>query len=258
MRYESDLQKIAFRVDNIIIVNVTRNKNYRNSYKSGRTHNGFIYTVRGRIRNVFFSSDMDEIETSAGDLVFVPKGTSYVSTYLEDDTELKVVHFDLFSGELPEYLSKPVKIDLPNVKEIMDSFFIPRKNPSVNHPLYYLSRLYDLLWQLEKKHARVPTKYKKLKPALHDIAEHYEKNRPISDYAELCDMSEVNFRRLFREYTGTSPIDYRNGMRLESAKTKLQSGEYNVSEAAESVGFSNLSFFIRLYKKKFGYTPKKE
>lgn len=258
MRYESDLQKIAFRVDNISIVNVIRNKNYRHSYRNGRTHHGFVYTVRGGIRNVFFGSDTDVIKASPGDLVFVPKGTSYVSTYLEDDTELKIVHFDLFSGELPEYLSKPVKIDLPNAGEIVDSFFIPRKNPSVNHPLYYLSRLYDLLWQLEKKHARVPTKYKKLKPALRDIAEHYEMNRPISDYALLCDMSEVNFRRLFKEYTGTLPIDYRNGIRLENARTRLQSGEYNVSEAAEASGFSNLSFFIRLYKKKFGYTPKKE
>jgi len=68
----------------------------------------------------------------------------------------------------------------------------------------------------------------------------------------------VNFRRLFRGYTGSSPIEYRNDLRLSSARAKLQSGEYNVTEAAESCGFSNLSFFIRLYKKKFGYTPKQE
>ena len=71
-------------------------------------------------------------------------------------------------------------------------------------------------------------------------------------------MSEVNFRRLFKEYTGMSPIDYRNDLRLKNAKNMLQSGEYNVTEAATASGFSNLSFFIRLYKKKYGHTPKKE
>ena len=71
-------------------------------------------------------------------------------------------------------------------------------------------------------------------------------------------MSEVGFRRLFHQYTGLSPIEYRNDLRLENARIKLQSGEFNVSEVAEASGFSNLSFFIRLYKKKFGYTPKKE
>ena len=45
---------------------------------------------------------------------------------------------------------------------------------------------------------------------------------------------------------------------LNSARSKLQSGEYNVSEAASLCGFTNLSFFIRLYKKKFGHTPKQE
>ena len=71
-------------------------------------------------------------------------------------------------------------------------------------------------------------------------------------------MSEANFRRRFREYIGVSPIDYRNDIRLTHAKNKLQSGEYNVSEAAYESGFTNLSFFIRLYKKKYGHTPKKE
>ena len=71
-------------------------------------------------------------------------------------------------------------------------------------------------------------------------------------------MSEANFRRLFREFLGVSPIDYRNDIRLTHAKNKRQSGEYNVSEAAYKSGFTNLSFFIRLYKKKYGHTPKNE
>ncbi len=70
-------------------------------------------------------------------------------------------------------------------------------------------------------------------------------------------MSEVNFRRAFREYMGVSPIDYRNALRLEYAGRLLRSGEYNVSEAAELSGFSNISFFIRSYKKKYGHTPKR-
>ena len=99
---------------------------------------------------------------------------------------------------------------------------------------------------------------KKLQAALSEIAEYWYKNESVAYYAELCNMSEVNFRRLFKEYTGLSPIDYRNDVRLSKARSKLQSGEYNVSEVAEICGFSNLSFFIRVYKKKYGYTPKKE
>ena len=96
------------------------------------------------------------------------------------------------------------------------------------------------------------------KRALEEIAVRWYENTSVGAYADMCGMSEVNFRRLFREYTGTSPIDYRNSTRLTYARARLQSGEYNVSEVAELCGFSNLSFFIRLYKKKYGYTPKQE
>ena len=105
---------------------------------------------------------------------------------------------------------------------------------------------------------KIPKKYRKLQAALSELTEHSEDNHTVSHYANLCNMSEVNFRRLFREYTGRTPIEYRNDIRLGNAKNKLRSGEYNVSEVADLCGFSNLSFFIRLYKQKYGYTPKKE
>ena len=71
----------------------------------------------------------------------------------------------------------------------------------------------------------------------------------------MCGMSESGFRRLFTECTGESPIAYRNRLRLEAARTLLENGDYNVSESARAVGFENLSFFIRLYKRRFGHTP---
>ena len=37
------------------------------------------------------------------------------------------------------------------------------------------------------------------------ISTNYAANRPISEYAALCGMSEVNFRRLFHKHTGKSP-----------------------------------------------------
>lgn len=258
MKYEYELLNPDFRVDNIGITNVSRDKNYKHSYRAGRPKNGFVYTVKGKIHNVFYGENVATIDTEAGDLVFIPKGCSYVTTYLEDDTELKIVQFDLLSGSFPSYLQGPTKIDLLGAGEIMDDFFKPLKNPASNHPLYYLSKLYELLWQITKQQSGTSTKYKKLRPALQYISEHYAVNQPISFYAELCDMSEVNFRRVFKDYVGTSPTEYRNDVRLDHAKTMIGSGEYNVSEAAQLCGFSNLSFFIRLYKKKYGHTPKKE
>ena len=258
MKYIYNLQEPSFTVDNIDIQKVSRPKNYRHSYRNGRTKHGFIYTVSGRMLDLFHSGEKESITVGAGEMIFIPKGESYTGVYLEDDTELKIVQFDIASGELPSYLSGPVKIDIPNAGDLIDEFFTPVKNQNSIHPFYYLSCLYGLLWQIDESNSKIPKKYKNLKAALLEISENWQMSESVSHYAELCDMSEVNFRRLFKEYTGMSPIEYRNNIRLINAKNKLQSGEYNVSEAAELCGFSNLSFFIRLYKKKFGYTPKKE
>lgn len=258
MKYQYKLKEPNFTVENIDIQNVSRPKDYKHTFRNGRTKHGFIYTVSGKMQDVFQEKEHGDICTNAGELIFIPKGTVYTGIYLEENTEIKIIQFDLSGGVLPAYLSSPVKIDLPKASELVEAFFRPSENRTSGHPFYYLSCLYNLLWQIDESYSKIPAKFKNLQAALSEIAEHWHEPRSVAYYAKLCNMSEVNFRRLFKEYTGLSPIDYRNDIRLTNAKNKLQSGEYNVSEVAEQCGFSNLSFFIRLYKKKYGHTPKKE
>lgn len=258
MKRKYDLSEPGFRVGNIDIQNVRRPQGYSHSYRSGRIKHGFVYTVSGRMHNEFSDTEISDVCVLQGELMFIPAGTRYVGNYLDENTEIKIVQFDIVSGELPEYLSAPRKLELPNAGELIESFFTRIESRVSGHPFYYLSCLYNLLWQIEESTVTVPQKYKRLTPALLELAEHWYNSEPISYYADLCYMSEVNFRRLFREFTEKSPIEYRNDVRLAHAKVKLASGEYNVTEVAEACGFSNLSFFIRLYKKKYGTTPKRQ
>jgi len=258
MKFQYSFQEPNFRVGNIDVQSVSRPKNYKHFFRNGREKHGFIYILSGKMLDTFQNHGKINLCADKGDLIFVPQGSIYTGVYMEDHTKIKIVQFDLVSGELPEYLSSPVKIDLPQAYDLINAFFDPTENHASYHPFYYLSCLYELLWRIDECCVKTPKKYKKLQPALFEIAECWNENKKVSYYAELCDMSEANFRRLFREYIGMSPIDYRNDIRLTHAKNKLQSGEYNVSEAAYESGFTNLSFFIRLYKEKYGHTPKKE
>ncbi|MBR2044076.1 MAG: helix-turn-helix domain-containing protein [Clostridia bacterium] len=251
------LEEPLFSVKSINFVSVIRNKDYTHSFKNGRYSYGFIYIIKGKMRDDFFGKTIKSVELSEGDLIFIPKGCSYSGHYLEDNTEIKILQFDIITDTLPHFLLSPVKIDLSDSTENFESFF---KNISSNihQPLYCISNIYKLLWVIESKNRDIPKKYRKLKPALKELREHFIHNHPIDYYASMCNMSEVNFRRLFKEYTSKSPIEYRNDLRLEYARAGILSGEYNVSEAAENSGFSNLSYFILLYKRKYGRTPKAE
>lgn len=258
MKFRYDLQEPDFRVGNIEVQNVSRPKNYKHTFPNGREKHGFIYVVDGCMNDLFQDRRTTDLVASKGELIFIPKGSAYTGVYAEENTRIKIIQFDLICGELPSYLSAPVKIELPRAYELIDAFFKATESAIAYHPFYYLSCLYELLWRIDECCASIPKKYKRLQPALIEMLERWMDHQKISYYADLCSMSEAGFRRLFREYMGVSPVDYRNNIRLINARNKLQSGEYNVSEAAYESGFSNLSFFIRLYKKKFGYTPKKE
>ena len=91
--------------------------------------------------------------------------------------------------------------------------------------------------------------------ALRYLSEHIEEKPTIAKLAELSHISEVYFRKQFKIYMGVTPIEYRNTMRLERARTYLQYGEISVQEISDMLGYSTVSHFIKEFKLKYGYPP---
>ena len=83
----------------------------------------------------------------------------------------------------------------------------------------------------------------------------YLENIPISELARACHVSENTFRSLFRKQYKTSPIQYRNLLRIARARELLSEGSCTVTEAAYGSGFENVGYFCRLYKKLTGENP---
>lgn len=245
-------ERNTFFADRIEGLTVSRNRGFEANHKGGREKHSFIWVENGALLFRFSERAIPSIEARAGDLIFIPKKTAHTSLYTENDTRVKIVQFDLLFGSLPSSLTVPDKIEIHRAGELIDGFFTEARP----HPLLCHSRLYELMYRIDRERDGMPLKFKKLQPVLDYIHANVSEECRVSHYAALCDMSEAGFRRLFREFTGQSPVDYRNGLRLERARLLLESGECNVSEAAEAMGFSNLSFFIRLYKRKYGHTPK--
>ena len=80
----------------------------------------------------------------------------------------------------------------------------------------------------------------------------------IAEIAEQCGVSECYFRRLFQEYSGESPMNFRQRYRIEKAKQLLLSDEhYTVGEIAEMLGFSDIYHFSKTFKKLCGISPNK-
>ena len=63
--------------------------------------------------------------------------------------------------------------------------------------------------------------------------------------------------RFFKKYVGMSCLSYIKNLRLEKAAEQFEQGESSTLSVSLAVGFHNLSYFHREFKKKYGMTPKK-
>ena len=85
---------------------------------------------------------------------------------------------------------------------------------------------------------------------------HPEQNYSLEELAESVNMSVRNMSARFREILGTSVHQYQMDLKLELAYRDLRTGKVNVKEVADRYGFSDAFYFSKLFKKKFGVTPK--
>ena len=89
---------------------------------------------------------------------------------------------------------------------------------------------------------------------LEDISLNFSDIRSISNICDAHFLSPATLNRWFRRYLHVTPHEYIEAKRLSYA-AKLLSDGVNVSEASSAVGFSDCSYFIRAFKRKFGITP---
>lgn len=92
---------------------------------------------------------------------------------------------------------------------------------------------------------------------VHIITENLtEPNFTIDNIADAVFMSRSNLNRKIKALTGLTPIDFIRLIRLKKSAELIQTGEYRISEICYLVGINSSSYFIRLFQKQFGMTPK--
>jgi AraC-like DNA-binding protein len=88
----------------------------------------------------------------------------------------------------------------------------------------------------------------------HDF-EYVELPLTPEEIAQECYYSKSHFMKFFKETMGMSFTQYLNDYRLNIAGQTLRSTTDNISNIAQNTGFDNLSYFTRMFKKKYGLTP---
>ena len=88
------------------------------------------------------------------------------------------------------------------------------------------------------------------------IEQNYTEHITLATLSEVAGTGEKYLCRFFKTYTGNTPIDYVNRLRVERACLKMAEERRNVTEAAFESGFNDMSYFSKIFKRYKGVTPR--
>ena len=92
-------------------------------------------------------------------------------------------------------------------------------------------------------------------PAVSYVATHFNGPIALEQAAALCRLSPTQFCRVFRQEQGASFGQHLLRYRLEQARELLAHPGALVKEVAYSVGFNDLSYFTRAFRRQLGVCP---
>ena len=98
--------------------------------------------------------------------------------------------------------------------------------------------------------------YKRIKSVISYIESNLSRVLTLEGIAAEVNINKYQLSREFKDATGKTVFQYINYLRCKAASAMLKNGA-SVTEACESCGFNNLSYFSATYKKHTGVLPGK-
>ena len=225
--------------------------------------------------------DLVDYEVQEGDLLFIPPLLLHsISAQLKEKatSETYVFHMNFLGGNSADICSiryfKPI-MD----REITMPYLMKRDHPAYaslleifqqTHALYeekpagyelalkaLLLQLFFVLLQYSEKNTSpdLGKTSDKLKQVLDYIELHYTESIAVSELARLCHFSDYYFMRFFKKHMNMTCVEYIVSLRLEKSVELFKEGNTSILDVSLSVGFRNLSYFHRAFKKKYHMTP---
>ena len=221
----------------------------------------------------------NEYTANEGEMIFLPRDVFWISDITPGNKSFQSYIF-FFSERILEHFFA----NLPEVKNIRkqknESRILVRQTPeSILHYIQNLEKLFvstengknrllDLklleLMQLLSDHLQ--SEMNNLwHPALIDHKERsivsfmeqfYASSMTVEDFALLTGRSKSTFNREFQQIYQKSPKQWLIDRKLEDAKSLLTHNNSDVTRIAFELGYTNVSQFIKLFKRKFGVSPK--
>ncbi|NIU85722.1 MAG: helix-turn-helix domain-containing protein [Candidatus Thorarchaeota archaeon] len=156
---------------------------------------------------------------------------------------------EAFRAGAIDFLRKPV--DIVYLRDLVVGLLKMLNTPRGKRvrQRYALSRISDML---SNATTGMPAGIIK---AINYMEEHFSEDISLEKLASEACMSKFHFSRIFTSTVGASPMKCLIRIRVERAMELLKHDRSSISMVSSSVGFNDLSSFIKNFKKIAGTTP---
>lgn len=237
----------------------------------------FFYFEKGR---AMIYCGRNHYAITPENVILINNNEIHNSDRLSESTELFIIKINLNLLDLctipvcnEKYIS-PIKqnmilfhnkIESEAIKETLKRMIAEYEEKPNGYELQLLSLIYRIISELfvsevakslSKRNAEQLGKSRAgFQRVLEYIEMNYESEIKLSYAAQLSGMSKGYFCACFKQMTGKSFTEYLNLFRVEKAAILLKQSQNSITDIALSVGFEDVSYFCRIFKKYMGQAP---
>ncbi|MCG2613936.1 AraC family transcriptional regulator [Terrimonas sp. NA20] len=261
-------------------------ESYQETYRVPLTFNEFVITSMVRGKKVMHLFDQPSFEYLPGETVIVPANETMVIDFPEaqqdNPTQCIALAVDAaYVNNTLQYLNTYYNSD-PNeardwrlqfnqyhfandteVTDLINKLIRVCSSGEKGKNIFADLNLKELLIRLvQSQHLQQVavesidhTNQSRLHFVLHYIHEHLTDKIAVDALSRKAYLSRNMFFKWFKEQFGVTPLDYINRERIKLAKQLLADKRNNVSAVSMQCGFTDVNYFVRLFKKSEGITP---
>ena len=245
------LKSTEFYVDKISSIYQT--PTHQTIEVSDRKCNGFLVIEDGE--SVFSWSGGSQLLKKGG-IIYLPYGSVcriYAETEKLSFTRINFTTHCLNSekfifSDRPLVMCTYFDSEAMNIVHSLNELFL-----DATAALKLKSKLYELFDKIDTIASN-----KKSNPvnlAVEYIERHYTENFDLKELVQSSYLSQATMYRTFKKETGMTPVEYKNHLRIQKAKSMLRTEEYTINEIADFLGFDSIYYFCRVFKQLAKMSP---
>lgn len=128
--------------------------------------------------------------------------------------------------------------------------------------LLVMKRLFDI-WRQLYLHIEMPARNEQVrdhnlslvKMMITYIQEHYQQKLTLQDICSAGKVGKTKGTALFEKYLNLTPMEYVCNYRIEKSIGLLEESDHTVTEIAYETGFSEGSYYSKMFRKRMGISP---